>query len=145
MTGAGGVLLDTSVLSEARRPRPDARVREWFRHQDPDRLFLAAPSLCELAEEIERMPQGRKRRDLEAWLDALVDNDFRGRVLAMDTTAARLFGKLAAAARAQGRPPHMADAQIAAIAVRDGLCVATRNLGHFAAFGVPLIDPWSEV
>lgn len=91
------------------------------------------------------MPQGRRRRALEAWLDGLVENDFGGRVLAMDTAAARSYGKLASAARAQGHPPHMADAQVAAIAVRDGLHVATRNLDRFAAFGVPLIDPWSEV
>lgn len=141
----GGIVLDTNVVSEPTRPRPDARVQAWFRRQDPERLFLAATSLCELAEGVERMPQGRRRRDMEAWLDGLVEHDFRDRVLPMDASAARLFGKLAAAAWAQGRPPHMADAQIAAIAARDGLRVATRNLGHFAAFGVPLIDPWSGV
>lgn len=145
MIRTGGILLNTDVVSEARRPRPDARVGDWFRRQDADKLFLAAPSVCELAEEIERMSQGRRRRAQEAWLDGLVENDFRGRVLTVDTVAARLYGKLASAAWAQGHPPHMADAQVAAVAARDGLHVATRDLDRFAVFGVPLIDPWSDV
>ena len=139
----GGIVLDTNVVSEPTRPRPDPRVHNWYRRQNPEALYLAATSLCELAEGVERMPLGRRRRELEVWLDRLLEVEFRGRVLAMDAEAARLFGKLAAAAWAQGRPPNMADTQIAAVAARDGLAVATRNVGHFTAFGVPLIDPWS--
>ena len=139
-----GIVLDTNVISEPKRPHPDSAVRRWFERQDPDRLFLTTTVLCELAEGIERMPVGRKRRSFEAWLEDLIEREFRGRILELDVPAARLFGKLAASAWAQGRPPKPADVQIAAVAARDGHAVATRDLADFAPFGVPLIDPWSE-
>jgi hypothetical protein len=138
-----GFVLDTNVVSETKRARPDPRVQDWFQRQEPEALYLAATSICELAEGVERMSPGRRRREMEAWLDHLVEHDFRGRILVLDAAAARLFGRLTAAAWAQERPPHMADAQIAAVAARDGFTVATRNLAHFTAFGVPLVDPWS--
>jgi predicted nucleic acid-binding protein len=139
-----GIVLDTNVLSETTKPRPDLVVRAWFARQDPDRLYLTTTVLCELAEGIERLPIGRKRRELETWLDELVGDEFRGRILGLDVPAARIYGKLVASSYAQGRPPKVGDAQIAAVAFRDGLAVATRDVGDFAAFGVRLIDPWSE-
>ncbi len=137
-----GIILDTNVVSEPKRPHPDPAVRSWFERQDPDSLFLTTTVLAELAEGVERLPRGRKRLGFEAWLDGLVNEDFEGRVLTFDIPAARIFGKLTAAAYAQGRPPGMGDAQIAAVAARDGLAVATRDIEGFAAFGVPLINPW---
>ena len=139
-----GIVLDTSVVSEPKRPRPDPVVRAWFERQDPDRLFLTTTVVCELAEGIERMPPGRRRRDFEGWLDGLIAEDFRDRVLALDVAAARLYGRLVASAYAQGRPPRMGDAQVAAVAARDGMAVATRDAADFEPFGVPLIDPWAE-
>ena len=128
-----GIVLDTNVVSEPKRPRPD-----------PDRLFLTTTVICELAEGIERMLAGRRRRDFEGWLDGLVAEDFRERVLVLDVAAARLFGRLAASAYAQGRPPRMGDAQIAAVAVRDNnMAVATRDVADFEPFGVLLVDPWA--
>lgn len=137
-----GIILDTNVVSEPKRPHPDPAVRSWFERQDPDSLFLTTTVLAELAEGAERLPRGRKRLGFEAWLDGLVNEDFEGRVLAFDVAAARIFGKLAAAAYAQGCPPGMGDAQIAAVAARDGLAVATGDIEGFVAFGVPLMDPW---
>lgn len=138
-----GVLLDTNVVSDPTRPQPSPVVAAWIRHQDPDNLYLSTPVICELSDGIERMPAGRGRRRLESWLERLIEVDFRGRVLELDIAAARLYGRLTAAAWAQGRPPRTTDAQIAAIAARHGLTVATRDVGDFAAFGVRLIDPWS--
>lgn len=139
-----GVVLDTNVVSEAMRPRPEPTVRAWVERQDAGALYLTATVVCELAEGIEHLPPGRRRRELEGWLEMLVEDEFRGRVLDLDLGAARLYGRLVAAAYAQGRLPKVGDAQIAAVAARHGLSVATRDAGDFALFGVPLIDPWSE-
>ena len=138
-----GIVLDTNVISETRQPRPDLAVQAWFERQDAGTLYLTTTIVCELAEGIERLPIGRQRRGLEEWLDSLLAEDFRGRVLELDVPSARLFGKLAATAYAQGRPPQVGDVQIAAVAARNGFAVATRDLGDFAAFGLPLVDPWS--
>jgi len=142
LTRPRGTILDTNVVSEPKRPRPDPTVRAWLEAQDPDRLFLTSTVVCELAEGIARMPAGRRRRDLEGWLDQLIEDDFQGRVLVLDADAARLYGGIVANAYAQGRPPRMADAQIAAVATRERMAIATRDTADFEAFGVPLLDPW---
>lgn len=138
-----GIVLDANVVSEPKRPRPDPAVRAWFARQDPDRLYLTTTVVGELAAGIGRMPRGRRRLDFEAWLKGLIDEDFAGRIFDFDMETAFAFGRLVANALAQGRPPQMGDAQIAAAATVHGMAVATRDVADFAAFAVPVIDPWA--
>ena len=115
-----GIILDTNVVSEPERPAPDPKVRSWFAAQDVDRLYLTTTVLAELAVGIERLPPGRRRTDFRRWLEALVRENFAGRILVFDVTAALIYGKLVAAALARGRPPTVGDAQIAASRVATG-------------------------
>ena len=137
-----GVVLDTNVISEPRRRRPDARVAAWLKAQDPERLFLTATIVGELAAGIAVLPRGRRRTGFEGWLHDLVRTHFAGRVLAYDADAALIYGDLVASARARGRAPAIADAQIAAVARREGMAVATRDARDFEPLGVTVIDPW---
>jgi predicted nucleic acid-binding protein len=138
----GGIVLDTNVVSEPRRRRPNAGVQAWFAAQDPGRLFVTATVIGELAAGIAAMPRGRRRVAFEDWLRDLVGTRFAGRVLAYDADAALIYGGLVAAARAQGRTPPIGDAQIAAVARREGMAVATRNGRDFESLGVVVVDPW---
>ena len=126
-----GIILDTNVVSEPRRPEPDPRVRAWFEAQDVDQLYLTTTVIGELAAGIERMPSGRRRTNFRRWLEALVSEDFAGRILTFDVEAALIYGKLVAAALARGRPPTVGDAQIAAIAQREQMAVASRDVRGF--------------
>jgi predicted nucleic acid-binding protein len=137
-----GIVLDSNVISEPRRPMPDSKVRAWFEAQDVERLYLTATVISELAIGIQRMPKGRRRADFERWLEALITEDFAGRILAFDADAALIYGKLVADAMTQGRPPTVGDAQIAAVARRDGMAVATRDAADFEPLAVLIIDPW---
>ncbi len=137
-----GIIVDTNVVSEPRRRRPDARVEAWFAAQDPERLFVAATVIGELAAGIAAMPRGRRRTAFEDWLHDLGGWRFAGRVLAYDAGAALISGDLVAAARARGRAPSVGDAQIAAVARREGMAVATRNGRDFEPLGVVVVDPW---
>lgn len=137
-----GIILDTCVVSEPKRPDPEPAVKLWLESVDLDRLFLTSTVVGEISEGIHRMPEGRRRSVLLIWLDNLVNLHFAGRILPFDCDAALLYGKVAAEAYASGRPPSVGDAQIAAIAVRFGMAVATRNTRDFEPFGVPLINPW---
>jgi toxin FitB len=139
-----GTVLDTNVVSESKKPRPSPQVEAWFEQQDPDRLYLTVTVVSELSMGIERLPPGRKRRDLEQWLDDLLEREFSGRILSLDVPAARLAGRLAAAGIAQGRAGNMIDAQIAAVALRHGFLIATRDAEDFAPFAVPIVNPWTE-
>ena len=137
-----GIILDTNVVSEPKRPVPDAKVRSWFAVQEVDRLYLTTTVIAELAVGIERLPSGRRRTEFRRWLEALVQEDFAGRILVFDVPAALIYGQLVAAALAQGRPPTVGDAQIAAVAQRDGMAVASRDRRGFEALEVTVIDPW---
>lgn len=139
-----GIVLDTNVVSEIRLAVPDAAVEEWFARQPSDSLFLTTTVVGELASSIEALPAGRRRTVLELWFENLLEADFHGRVLDYSVIAARRYGVLVAGAKARGRPPGISDAQIAAVAAVHGMTIATRDTSDFAAFGIPLVNPWTD-
>ena len=90
------------------------------------------------------MPTGRRRDRLASEIEAMIREDFEGRLLPFDSEAARAYAELASARRAAGRPISIADCQIAAIARSRGMAVATRNVRDFTDMGVAVINPWSS-
>ncbi|WP_027133919.1 type II toxin-antitoxin system VapC family toxin [Geminicoccus roseus] len=142
-----GYLLDTNVISELFKPEPDPSVLAWFEAvTGEDKLLTASIVVSELAFGIERLPPGRKRRDLQAWFDDLLETTLAGRVLPFDLPEALQYGRLAALLR--DKQPHalqVQDVQIAAVACQRALTVATRNARDFAGLGVPLVNPWEHV
>lgn len=137
-----GFLIDTNIISEGVKPRPQPALADWFKDRSPQSLFLATPVIAELRAGIENLPPGRRRFDLDRWYEDLVAVGFAGRVLAFDESAAFTYGRIVATARRSGRPAHIVDAQIAAIALVHGLVVATRDVADFAGFGVALVNPF---
>jgi toxin FitB len=137
-----GIVLDTNVISEPRRPSPEPAVMSWLARQTLERLYLTATVVGELAHGIAILPSGRRRSRFEAWLLEVVRDRFAGRVLPFDGEAALLFGQILAAARAGGRPVDAGDAQIAAVAELHGMMIATRNVADFANLGVAVVNPW---
>jgi len=137
-----GFLLDTNVVSELVNPQPHPGVTTWYTDRPVAALHLSTIVVAEIKAGIEGLPTGRRRRVLEAWLADLLEVSFVGRVLDFDLEAALVYGRISAAARRAGRPAHVADAQIAAVATVHGLTVATRDIIDFAGFGVPLVNPF---
>ena len=138
------VVLDTNVVSELMRLTPDRSVMTWFSAQHSAELYLTAVTEAELRAGAAILPAGRRRDRLAAEIDAMVREDFAGRVLPFDSAAARAYGAIAAARRSLGRPILEADCQIAAIARTTGAAVATRNRADFDHCGIALIDPWTS-
>lgn len=136
-------LIDTNVISELMRATPAPSVLKWFSTQDPSTLYLSAVTEAELRTGIAVLPAGRRREGLRAALDAMIAEDFEGRVLPFDTDAAKTYAEIAATRRAAGRPISDADCQIAAIARAKGAPVVTRNMRDFDGCGIPLINPWA--
>jgi toxin FitB len=138
------IVLDTNVISEPLRPNGDQAVRAWLNAQDRESLFTTAINLAELYAGIARLPSGRRRRELEVRVRAALSRLFAGRILAFDAMAAEAYAAIAEESRKRGvHVPHD-DALIAAIARAHGCAIATRNLGHFAAAGIDLINPWDH-
>jgi len=135
-------LLDTNVVSEWVRPRPDAGVMAWLAEADEDGVFLSVVTLAELRHGIERMAAGQRRRRLNEWLANDLLFRFEGRVLPVDVTVADSWGRLTASREASGRPISVADAFIAATAAVHGLTLVTRKFVDFERT-VRTVSPWS--
>lgn len=135
-------LLDTNVVSEWTKPRPDPAVVQWLDDVDEDHVHLSALTLGELREGVDRLAPGRRRNELDRWLDADLPDRFAGRVLAVDGAVARRWGVLRATAGRSGRTLPIVDSLLAATAVEHGLAMVTRNIRDFADLGVKLVDPW---
>jgi len=137
------ILLDTNVVSEPMRPRPDRNVLNWLDAQAAESLFLSTISAAELLLGIESLPPGKRRKALATALDEQIIALFGGRIVPFDLGAAETYAKIVANARRRGHAMAVADAQIAAIAAFHKFSVATRDEAPFRAAGVPVINPWT--
>ena len=137
------IVIDTNVVSELMRLTPDPAVMTWFSAQHSAELYLTAVSEAELRAGAAILPAGRRRDRLAAEVDAVVREDFAGRVLPFDSAAARAYAAIVASRRSVGRPIPEADCQIAAIARARHAAVATRNRADFEHCAIPVIDPWA--
>jgi len=136
------IVLDTNVISEVSRPRPSARVLDWMRSEPLTALFTTAITEGELRYGLALMAEGRRQRELEAVITAILDEDLGGRILPFDSSAAREFAGIAAMRRHAGKPISEPDARIAAITRSRGAALATRNTADFADCGLTIINPW---
>lgn len=136
------IVLDTNVVSELMRPVPDPAVLAWVDAQ-PDRdLWLCSVVVSELLYGLARLPPGARRAQLTKAFEAMLAEDFAGRVLAFDLPAAVIYADVVAKREREGQPVAMADAQIAATCLAHGARLATRNVRHFEGLGVPWVSPW---
>ena len=137
-------LLDTNVLSELLRSQPDPSVLSWFAAQPAESLFVSAVTQAEMLLGARLLPAGKRRHALEAALRAMFDEDFAQRILPFDSSAVPSYVDVVASRRSAGRPISQFDAQIAAIALRHGRRLATRNVDDFDGCGLVVIDPWQS-
>lgn len=137
------ILLDTNVISELMRGAPSPAVEYWIGRQPTASLFLSAITEAELRYGLALLPDGHRRKKLVAQAEAMLAEDFAGRIVPFDSPAAAAYARIAARRRHAGRPITQADAQIAATAVSRGAALATRNVADFVECGIDLIDPWT--
>jgi toxin FitB len=136
------IVLDTNVLSEPLKQRPDGQVLAWLTSLDEE-AGLTSISVGELLTGVRALPAGRRREGLLEAIEATL-RTFAGSVLAYDEAAARNYARLQESRRAAGRPLAVEDGMIAAICIARGSKLATRNTADFAGLGLDLIDPWSS-
>jgi predicted nucleic acid-binding protein len=137
-------LLDTNVVSEWARPRPNAGIIAWLAEADEDRLFVSVVTLAELRYGIERMASGKRRWRLEEWLRDELPLRFEGRVLSVETAIADVWGRVVAEREATGRRIEAMDALIAATVEVHDLTLVTRNTSDFEATVRSMVNPWTE-
>lgn len=136
------ILVDTCLVSELMRLSPAQAVLDWFGSRDATDLYFSAVGEAELRRGAAILPPGNRRKGLVAEIDAMIAEDFRGRVLPFDSAAAVAFAAIFARRNATGRPIGFPDCQIAGIARSRGFAVATRNVRDFEDIGLDIVNPW---
>ena len=137
-----GFLLDTNVISELLKPRPETLVVSWIAATDENLLFLSVLTIGEIRRGISSLPSTARRATLEAWLDSGLLVRFNGRILPIDQGVADRWGRLTGGAAARKSPIPVIDGLLAATALHHNLTLVTRNISDIAAAAVPLFDPW---
>ena len=137
-------LLDTNVVSESTKLRPNTGVMAWLDGVDENSVFLSVITLTELRYGVERLAPGRRRKQLDRWLEHELPRRFEGRILPVDVLVADACGKLIARTEALGRPIEARDAFIAATAQVNRLTLVTRNVSHFETTLKSILSPWTK-
>lgn len=136
-------LLDTCVLSELAKARPDAGVVRWLEEADETRLHLSVVTLGELEKGIARLPASARRTRIERWVRQELAARFEGRLLDVDRRVAERWGAISGASEARGVPLPVIDALIAASALTHGFEVVTRNTTDLERCGARCVNPWN--
>ena len=136
------IIADTNVVSEFMRDAPDPAVLAWAQSIDPSDLTICVVTVEEIERGLGRLPEGRRRRDLEQRWTRLLDS-FDETIALYDVAAARQTAAILVAAHGSGRPMALADAEIAGICLASGSDLATRNVKDFSNVAdLTLIDPF---
>ena len=138
-----GWLLDTNVVSELRKQRPDRHVKAWSDAQVADSLFLSSVTLAEIRYGIERQPDPVFRQELSVWLDRRLRPWFAGRILPVDEEVILEWRRMVARGRENSITFSQPDLFIAATAYVHALVVCTRNEDDFRQTGVQVFNPWT--
>jgi predicted nucleic acid-binding protein len=133
------VLLDTNVVSELARPRPDLNVTRYC--ASLPHSFLSVITLHELWHGAHLVKSTPKRDRLLAWVNE-IEHKFAPQILPITASIAATAAKLRAEHTARGLQLHIEDALVAATVREHKLTLATRNLSDFSATDVPLVNPW---
>jgi len=136
------IILDTNVLSEATRIRPEQSVLQWWRSQPASRLFTTSMTRAELLYGAYRIPDGKRKIAVLKAIHTLFDQEVRNQMLSFDRDAAEAYAEIASTKQSMGKQMGVLDAQIAAIAKVHGAKLATRNIKDFLDCGIALINPW---
>jgi predicted nucleic acid-binding protein len=137
-----GFLLDTNVISELVRPRPDSRVVKWIDSTAESLLYLSVLTLGEIRTGITSLVDGRRRVSLESWLDHDFTIRFSDRILPIDSAVADRWGRISANAKAKGSPMPVIDGLLAATAMHFDLTVVSRDKTFHEIPSLEVFNPW---
>lgn len=132
-------LVDTDLLSERARKQPDPRLLKWL-EENASEIYTSSHVIGELQAGVSLLPEGAKRRALQAWLNRLIEA-MEGRILNFNTSVATVWGRQEAELSRQGCPMPMPDSFIAATARRHNLTLATRNTTDYDRPGLKAFNP----
>ncbi|MDZ7757774.1 type II toxin-antitoxin system VapC family toxin [Rhodohalobacter sp.] len=135
-------LIDTCCISELVKKKPNSNVLKWFADQDELSMYLSVITFGELRKGIEKLPDSKKKKELNQWVKEDLNHRFKNRVLNINMEEVNRWGKILATAEKNGKPLPAIDSLIAATAQVHDLSVVTRNTQDMEGSGVEVINPW---
>ncbi len=135
-------LLDTCVISELIKPKPSPKVIKWLHSCQEESLFLSSLTIGEIQKGISKLPDSRKRKKLQIWLDSELTQRFDKRIIGIDFKVAQKWGEIQASSEIAGVKMPVIDSLIASIGLLYDMTVVTRNTGDMQNSGVRLFNPW---
>ncbi|MGH9634980.1 MAG: type II toxin-antitoxin system VapC family toxin [Candidatus Angelobacter sp.] len=137
-----GYLLDTNVISELTKLRPESKVVSWFQATSEELLYLSVLTIGEVRKGINSLPRRNKRILLESWLANDLVLRFAGRIIEVNLDIAERWGLISAQAKIAGTPLAVIDGLMAATALHHNLTLVTRNTKDVQVAGINTLNPW---
>jgi predicted nucleic acid-binding protein len=139
-----GWLLDTNVVSELRKTKPDANVIAFIAAQRGETLFVTDVTLAEITYGVEQQSDAARRTDLRLWLERNLRPLFAGRILAITEEVIVRWKTMVVQGQRRGHTFGQPDLFIAAIAALQDLIVVSRDISEFLEAGAAVFDPWES-
>lgn len=137
-------LLDTCVISELVKKKPNSEVVKWISKADENNLFISVLTIGEIHKGIEKIPESRRKENLYNWVNYELKERFKNRIIDFDLHAATIWGKAQAISEQSGKNMPSIDGLIAATGIAYDLTVVTRNTKDMEVSGVSLLNPWEK-
>jgi toxin FitB len=137
-------LLDTCLISELSKSKPDRKVVDWVLSENETGFYISVLTFGELHKGIEKLPESKKKEELRFWVEGELKDRFQNRIIGIDMRVSILWGKIQCIAEKKGKPMPAIDSLIAATGIAHDLIVVTRNVSDMEQSGVRLLNPWEN-
>ena len=136
-------LLDTCIVSELAKSRPNIGVIDWLKSQEPESLFVSFITIGELKKGIAKRGGDARAMALEKWLQTEILESFTDRILPVEKSVSLEWGRICGEAESIGRKRPAIDALIAATASVHKMELVTRNVEDMMGMGVSIFNPFA--
>lgn len=137
-------LLDTCVISEIIKPKPDKNVISWLEEQDENSLYLSVLTFGEIEKGIEKASNQIRKQKLRLWVEDDLKKRFEGRIIPISFSIAAEWGKMQGKSELLGKPLPTMDGLIAVSGLVSQCIVVTRNISDMEQSSVELFNPWEK-
>ncbi len=135
-------LLDTCVISEIIKPKPNKKVIAWLQKQQEENLYLSVLTFGEIEKGIEKSSNEDRKKRLRLWVEEDLKQRFEGRILSIEMKVASEWGIVQGKSEIIGKPLPAIDGLIAVTGLVNNCIVVTRNISDMQQSSVELFNPW---
>ena len=135
-------LLDTCVISELVAKQPSEKVIDWIDNIEQESVYLSVITIGEICKGIDKLPESKRKVNLQQWLNNELLIRFRGKIMVVDINVMLVWGELTGRLEKEGKRMPAIDSLIAAIAIHNNCSLVTRNEDDFKNVALSIINPW---